>query len=94
MKFEWDEAKRRRTLETRGSNFADVAHLDRDTALIRDEYDWEGDEVRHVSIAQLRTDGRLYVVVWCTRGDTVRVISFRRAKPKEETLHERYGEER
>ena len=94
MKLEWDEAKRRRTLGTRGANFADVAQLDRDTALTRDEYDWEGDEVRHVSIARLRTDERLHVVVWCTRGDAVRVISFRRAKPKEETLYERYGEER
>ena len=94
MKLEWDEAKRRRTLETRGADFADALHLDWDRALTRDEYDWEGDEVRHVSIARLRTDGRLHVVVWCTRGDAVRVISFRRAKAKEERLYERYGEGR
>ena len=60
----------------------------------RDEYDWKGDEVRHVSIARLKTDNRLHVVVWCVRGDTLRVISFRRAKPKEEKLYERYGEGR
>ena len=94
MQLEWDEAKRRHTLETRGADFADVAHLEWDTALTRDEYDWEGDEVRHVSIARLGIDGRLRVVVWCIRGDALRVISFRRAKPKEEKLYERYGEGR
>ena len=76
MKLEWDEAKRQRTLEARGADFADVAHLDWDMALTRDEYDWEGDEVRHVSIARLGTDGRLHVVVWCIRGDALWVISL------------------
>jgi len=33
--YEWDEAKRQRTLETRNVDFADMAFFEWDTALVR-----------------------------------------------------------
>jgi uncharacterized DUF497 family protein len=44
-------------------------------------------EVRYVTIG-VNSMGLLMVVVWCERGDDVRLISARKAEPKERRAYE------
>lgn len=81
VKLEWDEEKRRRTLRERGLDFADVARLDWDRAVIIPDDRRDYGERREVAMAEL--DGRLMVVAYTIRGDALRVISFRKANARE-----------
>jgi uncharacterized protein len=54
------------------------------------ELDWSAAqtiEIRYVVVAPLR--GRLHVVVYCSRGDKRRIISFRKANEIEEEIYEK-----
>ena len=86
MKLEWDEAKRIATIRERGLDFADVAQIDWDTADTREDTRSQYGEARYVTLAPI--DGRLFVVVWCEREDSMRVISLRKANDRE---RRRYG---
>ena len=79
MKLEWDETKRAATLSARGLDFADVAKLDWDASITKEDNRYG--EPRFVSFAPL--GGRLYSIAWCRRGDAMRVISFRKANARE-----------
>lgn len=86
MDFEWDEAKRQATLRERGLDFADVAELfDWDTALFRD--DLTPHESRTQAIGYLYDT--IVVVVFTLRAQTCRIISLRKAEPRERRLYER-----
>ena len=81
MEYEWDENKRRTTLEARGLDFRDVHHLFDGRPLYsypspRDE------EHRPVSVGLL--EGRCIAVVWTQRAGARRIISMRRARDGEE----------
>lgn len=82
--FEWDEAKRLRTLAERGLDFIDAqfAFDGRPATHVRANHD---DEIRFLTVAELA--GRLYAVVWTWRGVNRRIISFRRARRGEEQHH-------
>ena len=79
MLYEWDEEKREETLRERGVDFAMMDHFEWDTALTRrsDRYD----EVRWSSYGLIGE--RLYHVAWTQRGESIRIISFRRANGRE-----------
>lgn len=83
VSFEWDESKRRANVRKHGVEFADAATAfeDEQAVTMRDE-DGEGEQ-RFVTLA---TDalGRLLVIVYTWRGETIRLISARKA-----TRHER-----
>ena len=81
IKFEWDEAKRRRNLEKHGVDFADVAGFgwDEATHAMDDRADYG--EVRVVSVMPHR--GRLYLCCWTPRGAAVRIITARKANDRE-----------
>ena len=86
MPYEWDEAKRTETLETRGVDFAEIYDFDWDTALI-----WRSDrngEERRASLGMI--GDRLHHVVWTQRGENTRIISLRKANVREERIY--YGE--
>ncbi|MEO0682386.1 MAG: BrnT family toxin [Pseudomonadota bacterium] len=90
--LEWDEAKRRTTLEVRGLDFADLAGYDWGATFDRENpRDYVGPdgerETRRVSIGPL--DGRLIVVAYTIRGTAVRVISMRKANAREQRAHDR-----
>ena len=89
MAFEWDPAKARTNLKKHGVDFADAALvLYDDLALtIRD---LEAGEERFVTLG-LDPLGRLLVVVYTWRGDTIRIISARVATAAEAR---RYGNKR
>ncbi len=81
MKLEWDEEKRQRTLRERGVDFADVARLDWDRAVIIPDTRRDYGEPREVAMAEL--GGRLMVVAYTVRDGALRVISFRKANHRE-----------
>ena len=79
---EWDDAKAAGNLLKHGVAFADsIGALEDPNALTID--DPHEDEERFVTLG-LDLLGRLVVVVYTWRGDTVRIISARRATSSEE----------
>ncbi len=86
MKIEWDPAKRDRTLQERGLDFASVSEAEWDEALTAEDTREDYAERRFVSIVPI--DGRLCVVAWCVRGDALRVISLRKANERERKRYE------
>lgn len=83
--YEWDEAKRQRTLETRNVDFADMAFFEWDTALVRADGRRDYGEERFSSIGSIKAC--LHICIWCWRGDAIRIISLRKANNDEQ---ERY----
>ncbi|TNC44242.1 BrnT family toxin [Rubellimicrobium rubrum] len=80
--FEWDEAKRERTLSERGLDFADARALFDGRPVLHVPARTET-EARTLTVGQLG-DGKFYTVVWTWRGEVRRIISFRRARDEEE----------
>ena len=86
MPYEWDEAKRRETLERRGIDFAEIYGFDWGTSIR-----WpspRNDEERQASLGMI--GDRLYHVVWTMRGENTRIISLRKANRREERVY--YGD--
>lgn len=78
---ELDEQKRAANLAKHGVDFSDVAHFDWDTALVELDRDAVG-EMRFIALGMIY--GAVHVLVFTHAGDDViRVISLRRAVPKE-----------
>ena len=88
MLTEWDPGKARLNARKHGISFADaVASLEDEGALtMRDPFSDE--EERWVTLG-LDALGRVLVVVYTWRGESVRLISARKATPRE---HRRYEE--
>lgn len=86
MDIEWDNAKRTKTLAERGLDFADVALIDWDNALIIDDTRTDYGEERFVAMGTLR--GRLVVVAYTLRGNALRVISLRKANKREQRIYD------
>ena len=89
MTYEWDRVKAEANVRKHGVRFSDaVSALEDDSALtMRDPY--TGEEERWVTLGMDLT-GRLLVVVYTWRGDTLRVISARGATRRE---REQYGDQ-
>lgn len=82
--FEWDEAKRLRTLQERSLDFQDASQVfdGRPVVHVRAS---RNQEERVVSTAEI--NGKFYTVVWTWRGERQRLISFRRARDAEERAY-------
>lgn len=85
--FEWDEAKRQRTLAERGVDFAAFGVFWDGRPFVEELDPRHTAEVRYLRYARL-DGGRLAIVVWTPRDGAVRVISARKANPREQR---RYG---
>ncbi len=82
MEFEWDDAKNNACFERRGFDFAYAVRVffdpqrivvqDRRRDYVEDRYQLHG-----------MIDGRTYVVMYTVRSSVVRIISARKANPKE-----------
>ena len=82
MNVEWDPDKARRNREKHGVAFADAELALYDpNGLTREDERVEGEE-RYVTIG-LDALGRILVVVYTYRGDSVRLISARQATRRE-----------
>ena len=86
MDFEWDPGKAAANLEKHGVDFADAVGVlfDEFALTIDDEH---ATEKRYVTIG---TDplNRILVVVYTWRGDTIRIISARKAEAQERRFYE------
>jgi hypothetical protein len=80
MQFEWDEAKRAQILQERALDFVS-AYLFFDGRPAIHQPTPRGGEERWKTTA--RMDSAFFTVVWCWRGETIRVISMRRAHEQE-----------
>jgi uncharacterized DUF497 family protein len=88
VSFEWNEEKRRQNLRKPGVEFADaVSALEDEEALTSADEDSD-EEDRFVTLGA-DLFGRILVVVYTWRGDTVRLISARKATARE---RQQYGE--
>ncbi len=84
MEFEWDEEKRRRTLELRGLDFED-ADLFFDGRPVTSEHSPRDGEDRWRTIAVI--GGACHTLIWTRREQTIRVITMRRAHVSEERAY-------
>ena len=86
MEFEWDGRKAASNLDKHGVDFADaVTVLDDEIAVtVRDEGPGED---RYVTIG-MDAIGQRLVVVYTWRGERVRIISARKATPRERKSYE------
>ena len=80
--LEWDEAKRQRTLATREIDFADFGAFWDGRPIVEQRDQRHTAEARYLRYGRLH--GRLLVVVWTPRGETVRIISVRAAGRREQ----------
>ena len=82
MKFEWDEAKSDACFKDRGFDFAywASAFFDQDR-LVQEDTRYSYGEERYQLTG--RIDGRIYVIVYTLRTDSMRIISARKANQRE-----------
>jgi uncharacterized DUF497 family protein len=85
--FEWDEAKRRLNIQSRGLDFVDAIGAFSDVRrMIWEDCRRDYGEVRFNMLA--RTHGRVVHVTFTLRGAVVRIISFRKANERERRRYE------
>ena len=84
VQFEWDESKARSNRSKHGVSFeeAGTAFSDPLSTTIHDPDHSASDEDRYVLLGR-SVSGRLLVVSHTERGDTIRIISARRATRRE-----------
>jgi uncharacterized protein len=85
MRFEFDPAKNERNIQERDISFVLSAEFDWTTALVL-RSDRAG-EARYMAIGDI--EGRLHVLVYTKRGQTLRIISLRRANKREVKRYEK-----
>lgn len=81
MKIEYDEAKRRKTMQERGLDFADAAEVFAGPVLEAPDERANYGEPRYITMGLLRQ--RVVVLVWTPRGTVRRIISMRYANERE-----------
>ena len=86
MAITFDSAKRDKTLNERGLDFADapIVFAGPKFQFVDDRFDYG--EVRVTTVGLLR--GRMTVVVWTQRGDDRHVFSMRKANAKEQRRYQ------
>ena len=89
LEFEWDDAKARANARKHGVTFerAKLAFKDPFAVAVVDDREVYGEE-RFVLLGGA-ADGPLLFVAYTERGDTVRIISARRATRHEQDIYER-----
>jgi len=81
MRYQWDKEKAERNFRKHGIYFADAVSIFSDDLAVTIEDDCS-EERRWVTLGRYLF-GRTLVVVYGGRGDEIRVISARKANPKE-----------
>lgn len=79
--YRWDEEKAAQNERKHGVAFGLIDKLNWEKAVTRVDKRTAYGEERYATIAPI--DGRLYVLVWTSRADVVRVISLRKANSRE-----------
>jgi uncharacterized DUF497 family protein len=87
VSFEWDPAKARTNLRKHGIDFADAVSALEDESALTIEDPFSESEPRWITLG-LDALGRVLVVVYTWRGDSVRLISARPATAGERRQYE------
>ena len=87
MNYQWDRNKAKSNLQKHDVDFADAATVFSDDFALTIEDD-NPDEDRFITIG-MDALGRVLVVVYTYRGDTIRIISARKATRNEVRTYER-----
>ena len=88
MKFEFDTAKRDKTLLERGLDFGRAAEVFAGVHFTGQDTRLDYEEDRFITVGWL--DARLVVLVWTPRGEARRIISMRKANDREKALFTRH----
>ncbi|KRT75041.1 MAG: hypothetical protein XU12_C0001G0237 [Deltaproteobacteria bacterium CSP1-8] len=86
VEFRWDEKKNRENLQKHGLSFED-AHLvfvGETVTFLDDRIDYG--EKRYITLGELL--GRVAVIVHTLRGETIRIISMRKANGREKKIYQ------
>lgn len=86
MRIAYDPAKNQRNIRDRGLSFDTAAEFDFESALYAVDNRRDYGEKRYVALGLC--GGRLHVLCFAETSDGIRVISFRKANPREVS---RYG---
>ena len=86
LEYTWDENKRRKTLQERGLDFADMKCFEWETALTIEDIRQDYRETRYSSKGYMK--GVLVSLAWCWRNGTIRLISMRKANKRERKFYE------
>ena len=89
MKFEFDQEKSNANKRKHGVSLEEAAQLWKEAYL--EVTARTVDEPRFMVIGKI--GGKLYAGIYTIRGDVLRLISCRRARPKEEQLYHAYFKE-
>jgi len=88
VKIEFDAAKREKTLEERGLDFARAGEVFDGRHFTGQDSRQDYEEDRFITVGLL--DARLVVLVRTPRREARRIISMRKANDREKTLYDRY----
>ena len=81
MHYGLDPTKNESNLDKHGLSLAEVDGFEWETAVIREDTRKQYTEQRFEAIGLISE--RVYVMVYCLRKDVVRIISLRKANPRE-----------
>lgn len=90
MKLEFDQAKRKKTLQERGLDLARAVEVFDGIHSTGQDKRVDYEEERFITVGWL--DDHLIVMVWTPRGEVRRIISMRKANDREKTLYASYLE--
>ena len=88
MEIEYDEAKRRLTLQKRGLDFADAARVLEGEYIVQDDDRVDYPEPRYQTYGYLGE--RLVMFAWTPIDDGMRIISMRKCNERERQKYERW----
>lgn len=89
--FSWDDTKAAKNLASHGVAFDTVRLFDFDAAMEAEDTRQAYGETRIIAIGPAAD--RVHVLVYTMRGETVRVISFRKANSREIARYEAFLED-
>jgi len=88
MTYEWHRRKGEVNFRKHGIDFADAVGVFEDVNLLWQEDVDAYDEVRHIALGMDHL-GRILVVIFVIQGESIRIISARRATKYERETYER-----
>jgi uncharacterized protein len=87
MKFEWDEVKAAANVAKHRAAFESALDFDWDDSVVEVDSRRNYGEPRLIATSTIY--GRLHILVFTQRGDTVRLISLRKANGREVSKYEK-----
>jgi len=90
LEYEWDEAKAEANVAKHGVRFEDVSDFEWEEALTLPDDRADYGEQRWKALGKIQR--RVHVLCFTLRADRIRVISLRKANPREVEAYERAQE--